>query len=87
MVVLSTDLKTAVWSRQKLIIITDIKRDSTFVQRGLLSFEINKTGDYQEDLNFKKFESWLALMLSTIELGSTIVMNNAPYHCRHLEQQ
>lgn len=38
-------------------------------------------------MNAETFEKWFASILPRVEPGSVIVMNNAPYHSRRLEQQ
>lgn len=74
-------------SRGRRLIITHIGSDCGFLEGGLLLFESKKTGDYHEEMNADTFEKWFASVLPLVEPGSVIVMDNAPYHSRRLEQQ
>nr|XP_018900448.1 PREDICTED: uncharacterized protein LOC109032657 [Bemisia tabaci]XP_018906389.1 PREDICTED: uncharacterized protein LOC109036553 [Bemisia tabaci]XP_018908627.1 PREDICTED: uncharacterized protein LOC109038124 [Bemisia tabaci] len=48
-----------------------------------LIFSSKKTGDYHEEMNAATFEKWfLQTLLPALEPGSTIIMDNAPYHSR-----
>lgn len=48
-----------------------------------LVFESKKTGDYHEEMDHTVFENWFFnTLIPAIPHGSTIVMDNAPYHSR-----
>ncbi|XP_054272607.1 uncharacterized protein LOC128992887 [Macrosteles quadrilineatus] len=48
-----------------------------------LIFESKKTVDFHEEMNHEVFEGWFfEVLLKSIPAGSTIVMDNAPYHSR-----
>lgn len=48
-----------------------------------LIFHSKKTNDYHEEMNSEIFESWFFNVLApAISPGSTIIMDNAPYHSR-----
>ena len=48
-----------------------------------LVFQSKKTEDYHEDMNAEVFEKWFFdTLLPAIPPGSTIFMDNAPYHSR-----
>lgn len=48
-----------------------------------LIFESKKTVDFHEEMNHEIFEGWFfEVLLKSISAGSTIVMDNAPYHSR-----
>lgn len=48
-----------------------------------LIFQSKKTVDYHEEMNSEVFEAWFfEVLLKSIPAGSTIVMDNAPYHSR-----
>lgn len=68
------------------LIITHIGSESGFLDGGLNVFESRKTGDYHEDMNSDVFERWFSSVLSLVEPGSVIVMDNAPYHSRRQEK-
>ncbi|XP_047020337.1 uncharacterized protein LOC124630462 [Helicoverpa zea] len=54
---------------------------------GELIFEAKKgDGDYHSEMDAHNFEKWFSLILSKIENGSVIVMDNAPYHSRKVEK-
>ncbi|KAJ8983151.1 hypothetical protein NQ317_016250 [Molorchus minor] len=72
--------------RGRRLIITHIGSDSGFLEYGLNVFESRKTGDYHEDMNSAVFETWFSSVLSSIEHGVIVVMDNAPYHSRRTEK-
>ena len=48
-----------------------------------LIFQSKKTVEYHEEMNAEVFEGWFfEVLLPSIPAGSTIVMDNAPYHSR-----
>lgn len=48
-----------------------------------LIFQSRKTVDYHEEMNSEVFEGWFfEVLLKSIPAGSTIIMDNAPYHSR-----
>lgn len=51
-----------------------------FVSNCLLAFKSTKTGDYHEEMDFKKFKEWFVILLQNLQEPSTIIMDNAPYH-------
>uniref|UniRef100_A0A6P7H9D5 Uncharacterized protein LOC114349023 n=1 Tax=Diabrotica virgifera virgifera TaxID=50390 RepID=A0A6P7H9D5_DIAVI len=63
-----------------------IGSDTGFLDDGLLLFESRKTGDYHEEMTFEVFEQWFKRILPKLEPGSGVVMDNASYHSRRLEQ-
>lgn len=67
------------------LIVTHIGSDSGFLPNGELIFKSKKTGDYHEEMNAEVFEKWFEGIIQLVEPGSVIVMDNAPYHSRHLE--
>ncbi|XP_028139233.2 uncharacterized protein LOC114333544 [Diabrotica virgifera virgifera] len=82
----STGLKTPSGKGRRLII-THIGSDTGFLDDGLLLFESRKTGgDYHEEMTSEVFEQWFKRILPKLEPGSVVVMDNAPYHSRRLEQ-
>lgn len=83
---LSTGLKTPSGKGRRLII-THIGGEAGFLEGGLHCFESKKSGDYHEDMNADVFEKWFMAIVHRLEPGSVIVMDNAPYHSRRLEQQ
>lgn len=82
---LSTGLK-APSGKGKRLIITHIGSDSGMVEGGLNAFVSKKTGDYHEEMDAEHYEKWFSDILLKIEPGSVIVMDNAPYHSRRVEQ-
>nr|XP_023013716.1 uncharacterized protein LOC111503599 [Leptinotarsa decemlineata] len=66
------------------LIVTHIGSDSGFLPNGELIFKSKKTGDYHEEMNAEVFEKWFEGIIQLVEPGSVIVMDNAPYHSRHL---
>lgn len=81
----STGLKAPTGKGRRLII-THVGSDSGFLEGGLSVFESRKTGDYHEDMDAERFEKWFSNILPQIEPGSVVVMDNAPYHSRRVEQ-
>lgn len=67
------------------LIIVHIGSVNGFVDRGSLVFQSKRTGDYHEDMNAEVFEEYFDQMLSLLPENSVIVMDNASYHSRHLE--
>jgi transposase len=48
-----------------------------------LVFQSKKTNDYHEEMNAEIFEGWFFnVLIPAIPPGSTIIMDNAPYHSR-----
>ncbi|XP_050500824.1 uncharacterized protein LOC126880805 [Diabrotica virgifera virgifera] len=82
---LSTGLKAPSGKGRRLII-THIGSDSGFLQGGLNVFTSIKTSDYHEDMNSDVFEKWFSSILTLVDPGSVIVMDNAPYHSRRVEK-
>lgn len=82
---LSTGLKAPSGKGRRLIIV-HIGSNSGFLDGGLCVFESKHTGDYHEEMNAEVFERWFASILPRIDEGSVIVMDNAPYHSRRIEQ-
>lgn len=81
----STGLKAPSGKGRRLII-THIGSDTGFLDDGLLQFQSCKTGDYHEEMTAEVFERWFKTILTKLEPGSVVVMDNAPYHSRRLEQ-
>ncbi|XP_072400478.1 uncharacterized protein [Diabrotica undecimpunctata] len=82
---LSTGLKAPSGKGRRLII-THIGSESGFLPGGLLCFESKKSGDCHEDMDAQRFETWFSSILPTIEPGSVIILDNAPYHSRQVEK-
>ncbi|XP_072401073.1 uncharacterized protein [Diabrotica undecimpunctata] len=82
---LSTGLKAPSGKGRRLII-THIGSDSGFLQDGLNVFTSIKTGDYHGDMNSDVFEKWFSYILTLVDPGSVIIMDNAPYHSRRMEK-
>ncbi|KAJ8982305.1 hypothetical protein NQ317_001165 [Molorchus minor] len=72
--------------RGRRLITTHIGSDSGFLENGLNVFESRRTGDYHEDMNSAVFEIWFSFILSSIELGAVVVMDNASYHSQRTEK-
>ncbi|KAB0804373.1 hypothetical protein PPYR_01343 [Photinus pyralis] len=72
-------------SHRFYLIITHIGSVKRFVDRGSLVFQSKRTGDYHEDMNADVLEEYFDQMLSLLPENSVIVMDNASYHSRHLE--
>lgn len=68
------------------LIIAHIGSEEGFVEGGLLSFQSKKTVDYHEEMDGNRFETWFRSILTKVTPGSVIVMDNASYHSRRLEQ-
>lgn len=52
-----------------------------------LVFESKKTGDYHEEMDHLVFENWFFnTLIPILPPGSTIIMDNAPYHSRKIEK-
>lgn len=81
---LSTGLKNPTGKGNRLII-THIGSDSGFVDGGLWIFQSKTTGDYHEEMNSKNFEKWFSNCLEKLEENAVIVLDNAPYHSRRVE--
>ncbi|XP_047022563.1 uncharacterized protein LOC124634839 [Helicoverpa zea] len=83
---LSTGLKNPT-GKGKRLIIGHIGSTDGFLMNGELIFEAKKgDGDYHSEMDAHNFEKWFSLILSKIESGSVIVMDNAPYHSRKVEK-
>ncbi|XP_074028603.1 uncharacterized protein isoform X1 [Leptinotarsa decemlineata] len=72
----------ALAGKGRRLLITHIGSDSGFLENGLLILDSNKTSDYHEEM----FESWFSQILPSLEPNSVVVMDNASYHSRQLEQ-
>ena len=81
----STGLKVPSGKGRRLII-THIGSDSRFLDCGLNVFESKNTREYHEGMNSEVFEKWFSSVLDSIEPGSVIIMDNAPYHSRRVER-
>lgn len=84
---LSTGLKNP--SKGKRLIITHIGSEDGFVDGGEWIFEAkkqDKDGDYHGEMDAHNFEKWYEQILNKIPPGSVVVMDNAPYHSRHIEK-
>lgn len=67
----------------KRLIICHAGSSSGWVKALPLVFESKKNGDYHEEMNSAVFENWFFnSLLPAIPPGSTIIMDNAPYHSR-----
>ncbi|XP_074035278.1 uncharacterized protein [Leptinotarsa decemlineata] len=69
----------------KRLIICHIGNENGFVAEGLWCFESKKTGYYHEEMNGESFKQWFSKVLPHLEDNAVIVMDNAPYHSRRLE--
>lgn len=67
----------------KRLIVCHAGSHSGWIKAPPLLFQSKKTGDYHEDMNAAVFEKWFFdHLLPVIPPGSTVVMDNAPYHSR-----
>ncbi|KAI8421740.1 hypothetical protein MSG28_002580 [Choristoneura fumiferana] len=81
---LSSGLKNPQKGRR--LIITHVGNEDGFVEGGEWIFEAKKTeGDYHGEMDAHNFEKWFERILDKIQPGSVVVMDNAPYHSRQLE--
>lgn len=76
---LSTGLKNPSGKGKRLIVV-HIGSDTGFLQGGLWVFESKSSGDYHQEMTGNAFQEWFTNILTLIEPGSVIVMDNAPYH-------
>lgn len=70
----------------KRLIITHIGSKDGFVEGGLHVFESKKQGDYHKEMNSEVFENWFSEVLNKLEDNCVIVLDNASYHSRKVEQ-
>lgn len=70
----------------KRLIITHIGSEDGFVEGGLHVFESKKQGDYHQDMNAEVFENWFKNIIEKLDDNCIIVMDNASYHSRKVEQ-
>lgn len=71
----------------KRLIICHAGSSKGWIKAPPLIFESKKTGDYHEDMNSTVFEKWFFnTLIPVLPRGSTIVMDNAPYHSRIKEK-
>ena len=70
------------------LIIIHIGSEDGFVNGALELFKVKKKeGDYHGEMNGPHYEEWFTnKFLPNIQLGSIIVMDNAPYHSVHVEK-
>jgi len=67
----------------KRLIICHAGGSDGWIKSPPLIFQSKKTVDYHEEMNHEVFETWFfEVLLKSIPEGSTIVMDNAPYHSR-----
>ncbi|XP_040078591.2 uncharacterized protein LOC120850213 [Ixodes scapularis] len=81
---LTTGLKQPSGKGQRLIV-THIGCEDGFVAGCLDVFRGVKTGDYHEEMNGTRFETWFEAVLQMLPTGNVIVMDHASYHSRRLE--
>lgn len=81
---LTTGLKQPSGKGQR-VIVTHIGSKDGFVDGCLDVFRGKKTGDYHEEMDGPRFESWFDGVLRRLPSGSVIVMDNASYHSRRNE--
>lgn len=67
--------------RGQRVIIIHAGTSAGFVPNCLKMFRSTKKGDYHEEMNASTFKGWFINLLENIQPCSTIVMDNAPYHC------
>ncbi|XP_026319497.1 uncharacterized protein LOC113229996 [Hyposmocoma kahamanoa] len=83
---LTTGLQNPV-GKGKRLIISHVGSEEGFVDDGLLILESKKkTEDYHDEMNSEHFEEWLRGILPRLKENSVLVLDNAPYHSRKLEQ-
>lgn len=70
----------------KRLIVCHIGSDDGFVPEAMWAFESKKkTGDYHEEMDGKSFEKWFENILPKPNDNCIVVLDNAPYHSRKLE--
>ena len=68
------------------LIIVHAGSASGFLPDSLMIFKSKKTGDYHEEMDSKRFLEWFEDVLNSLEEGTTIVMDNAPYHSEQINK-
>ncbi|KAJ8959360.1 hypothetical protein NQ318_022046 [Aromia moschata] len=81
----STGLKLPSGKGKQLLII-HIASEEGFLENGLFVFESKNKADTNEDTIAQIFEDWFKTVLSHLEEGCVIVMDNAPYQNRKVEK-
>lgn len=67
----------------KRLIVCHAGSSKGFINAPPLIFQSKKTNDYHEEMNSEIFEAWFfEVLVPAIPSGSTIIMDNAPYHSR-----
>lgn len=67
----------------KRLIICHAGSKQGWIKAAPLVFQSKKTSDYHEDMNSEVFENWFFnTLIPAIPKGSSIIMDNAPYHSR-----
>lgn len=84
---LSTGLKNPS-GKGKRLIITHIGNENGFLEGGLWVFEGNKSGpeDYHKEMNAENYEEWFRNICQLLPPESVVVIDNATYHSRQVEQ-
>lgn len=71
----------------KRLIICHAGSQKGWIEAPPLVFESKKTVDYHEEMDHKVFENWFFnTLIPAIPRGSTIIMDNAPYHSRKIDK-
>jgi hypothetical protein len=82
---LTTGLKNPSGKGKRRIIL-HIGSNDRFLENGFFVFSSKKkTGDYHEEMNAAVFENWFSDILPRLEEDAVVVMDNASYQSRKLE--
>ncbi|KAF7401525.1 hypothetical protein HZH68_007345 [Vespula germanica] len=80
----STNLENS--DKIKQFIICHIGSENGFVEGALLIFRLEKNKKNHKEMNSTTFEKWFTIILDKLEDNSVIVMDDAPYHSRKIEE-
>lgn len=80
--ILKCTLKTPI-GKGKRLIVCHAGSQNGWIDAPPLVLESKKTSNYHEEMNHVVFENWFFnILIPAIPPGSTVVMDNAPYHSR-----
>lgn len=82
---LSTGLKNPSGKGKRLIVV-HIGSESGFVNNALWVFESHSSKEYHEEMTGDAFQEWFGKILPSLEVGSVVVLDNAPYHSMKCER-
>lgn len=69
-------------SKGKRLIVVHVGNEEGFLDDCKWVFEAKKTGDYHENMDAPHFEQWFEKVLTRMQPGDVIVLDNASYHSR-----